>query len=101
MRGMKVIVPVDGMSAVEPYADLTTAYTFATRALDLGKVDTDHDRHDQVLICHSGARVARRPGAAVVSAGKFSSHRTRLPPIRRTLHCRPGAQRAKPVKHDE
>jgi len=30
MRGLKVIVPVDGMSAAEPYADLTTAYTFAT-----------------------------------------------------------------------
>jgi len=27
-RGMNVIVPVDGMSAVEPYADLSTAYTF-------------------------------------------------------------------------
>jgi len=25
---MNVIVPVDGMSAVEPYADLSTAYTF-------------------------------------------------------------------------
>ena len=30
MRGLKVIVPVDGMSAAEPYADLTTVYTFAT-----------------------------------------------------------------------
>lgn len=30
MRGLNVIVPVDGMSAAEPYADLTTAYTFAT-----------------------------------------------------------------------
>ena len=29
IRGLKVIVPVDGMSAAEPYADLTTAYTFA------------------------------------------------------------------------
>src|ERR1700733_2163327 len=27
-RGMNVIVPVDGMSAVDPYADLATAYTF-------------------------------------------------------------------------
>ena len=25
-RGMNVIVPVDGMSAVEPYADFSTAY---------------------------------------------------------------------------
>lgn len=33
MRGFKVIVPVDGMSASEPYADLTTAYTFATAPL--------------------------------------------------------------------
>ena len=33
MRGLKVIVPVDGMSAAEPYADLTTAYTFATAPL--------------------------------------------------------------------
>lgn len=27
-RGMKVIVPVDGMSAQDPYAELTTAWTF-------------------------------------------------------------------------
>lgn len=33
MRGLNVIVPVDGMSAAEPYADLTTAYTFATAPL--------------------------------------------------------------------
>jgi nicotinamidase-related amidase len=33
MRGMNVIVPVDGMSAAEPYADLTTVYTFATGPL--------------------------------------------------------------------
>jgi nicotinamidase-related amidase len=33
MRGLKVIVPVDGMSAADPYADLTTAYTFATAPL--------------------------------------------------------------------
>ena len=33
MRGLKVIVPVDGMSAAEPYADLTTAYTFANAPL--------------------------------------------------------------------
>lgn len=33
MRGFKVIVPVDGMSAAQPYADLTTAYTFATAPL--------------------------------------------------------------------
>jgi nicotinamidase-related amidase len=33
MRGFKVIVPVDGMSAAEPYTDLTTAYTFATAPL--------------------------------------------------------------------
>ena len=28
-RGMKVIVPVDGMSAVDRFADLSTAFTFA------------------------------------------------------------------------
>lgn len=33
MRGLKVIVPVDGMSAADAYADLTTAYTFATAPL--------------------------------------------------------------------
>ena len=33
MRGFKVIVPVDGMSAAQPYADLTTAYTFAAAPL--------------------------------------------------------------------
>jgi nicotinamidase-related amidase len=27
-RGMKVIVPVDGMSAVDPFADLSTVFTF-------------------------------------------------------------------------
>jgi nicotinamidase-related amidase len=29
-RGLNVIVPVDGMSAADAYADVTTAYTFAT-----------------------------------------------------------------------
>jgi nicotinamidase-related amidase len=33
LRGMNVIVPVDGMSAVDPYADLTTAYTFVSAPL--------------------------------------------------------------------
>jgi nicotinamidase-related amidase len=33
MRGLKVIVPIDGMSAADPYADLSTAYTFATAPL--------------------------------------------------------------------
>jgi hypothetical protein len=33
MRGMNVIVPVDGMSAVDPYADLSTAWTFANAPL--------------------------------------------------------------------
>jgi nicotinamidase-related amidase len=33
LRGMNVIVPVDGMSAVDPYADLTTANTFASAPL--------------------------------------------------------------------
>lgn len=33
MRGLKVIVPVDGMSAANRYADVTTAYTFATAPL--------------------------------------------------------------------
>ena len=28
-RGMKAIVPVDGMSAVDPYADYSTVFTFA------------------------------------------------------------------------
>jgi nicotinamidase-related amidase len=28
-RGMKAIVPVDGMSAVDPYADLSTVFTFS------------------------------------------------------------------------
>jgi nicotinamidase-related amidase len=30
LRGMNVIVPVDGMSSVDPYADLTTTYTFTS-----------------------------------------------------------------------
>ena len=29
-RGMNVIVPVDGMSSADPYADLTTAFTFTS-----------------------------------------------------------------------
>jgi nicotinamidase-related amidase len=33
LRSMNVIVPVDGMSAVDPYADLTTAYTFTNAPL--------------------------------------------------------------------
>ncbi len=33
MRGLKVIVPVDGMSAADRYADVTTVYTFATAPL--------------------------------------------------------------------
>jgi nicotinamidase-related amidase len=33
LRGMNVIVPVDGMSAVDAYADLTTAYTFTSAPL--------------------------------------------------------------------
>jgi nicotinamidase-related amidase len=33
LRGMKVIVPVDGMSAVDAYADLATAYLFANASL--------------------------------------------------------------------
>ncbi len=37
MRGLKVIVPVDGMSAADPYADLSTAYTFATAPLESAK----------------------------------------------------------------
>jgi nicotinamidase-related amidase len=33
LRGMNVIVPVDGMSALDPYAELTTAYTLANAPL--------------------------------------------------------------------
>jgi nicotinamidase-related amidase len=33
MRGMNVIVPVDGMSSVDPYADLSTAWTFTNAPL--------------------------------------------------------------------
>ena len=29
LRGLNVIVPVDGMSSADAYADLTTAWTFA------------------------------------------------------------------------
>lgn len=32
-RGFTVIVPVDGMSAADPFADLSTAYTFANAPL--------------------------------------------------------------------
>ncbi len=33
MRGMNVIVPVDGLSAVDPYADLSTVFTFMNAPL--------------------------------------------------------------------
>ena len=33
LRGMNVIVPVDGMSALDPYAELTAAYTLANAPL--------------------------------------------------------------------
>jgi nicotinamidase-related amidase len=33
LRGMNVIVPVDGMSALDPYAELSTAYTLANAPL--------------------------------------------------------------------
>jgi nicotinamidase-related amidase len=33
LRGMKVIVPIDGMSAGDAYADLATAYLFANASL--------------------------------------------------------------------
>ncbi len=33
LRGMNVIVPVDGMSSVDAYADLTTAWTFTNAPL--------------------------------------------------------------------
>jgi nicotinamidase-related amidase len=33
LRGMSVIVPVDGMSAADAYADLSTVYTFASAPL--------------------------------------------------------------------
>jgi hypothetical protein len=44
LRGMDVIVPVDGMSAVDPYADLSTAWTFTNAPLisnktTLAKID--------------------------------------------------------------
>jgi nicotinamidase-related amidase len=32
-RGMSVIVPIDGMSAIDPYADYSTAYTFLNAPL--------------------------------------------------------------------
>jgi nicotinamidase-related amidase len=38
LRGMDVIVPVDGMSSVGPYSDLTTAFTFADAPLVSKKV---------------------------------------------------------------
>jgi nicotinamidase-related amidase len=38
LRGMDVIVPVDGMSSVSPYSDLTTAFTFADAPLVSKKV---------------------------------------------------------------
>jgi nicotinamidase-related amidase len=38
LRGMNVIVPVDGMSSVSPYSDLTTAFTFIDAPLVSKKV---------------------------------------------------------------
>ena len=38
LRGMNVIVPVDGMSALDPYAELSAAYTLANAPLISKKV---------------------------------------------------------------
>ena len=37
LRGITVIVPVDGLSSVEAYADLSTVYTFTTAPALVGK----------------------------------------------------------------
>ena len=33
LRGMNVIVPIDGMSALDPYAELSATYTLANAPL--------------------------------------------------------------------
>ena len=60
-RGMNVIVPVDGMSAVEPYADFA-------------QIDTDQDRYDQVL----NAEIFGHP---VTGARRIDHHPSRFIPI--------------------
>jgi nicotinamidase-related amidase len=37
LRGFTVIAPVDGLSSVDPYADLSTVYTFTTAPALVGK----------------------------------------------------------------
>jgi hypothetical protein len=37
LRGFTVILPVDGLSSVEAYADLSTVYTFTTAPALVGK----------------------------------------------------------------
>jgi hypothetical protein len=58
---MNVIVPVDGMSAVEPYADFA-------------QIDTDQDRYDQVL----NAEIFGHP---VTGARRIDHHPSRFIPI--------------------
>jgi nicotinamidase-related amidase len=56
-RGMNVIVPVDGMSAVDPYADLATAYTFTNAPLISAK--STLTKTDMI----SFSRIQRKPTA--------------------------------------
>ena len=46
---MNVIVPVDGMSATDPFADLASAFMFVNCAITVDEDDADQSRHDQVL----------------------------------------------------
>ena len=69
-RGINVIVPVDGMSSIDAYADLTTVYTFWHTHRRVGpKVHADAERHDQVLMLVSprfAGRIAGRDEACTL-----------------------------------
>ena len=98
-RGMNVIIPVDGMSAVDAYADMSTVFTFMNAPQRFGEDDADAQRHDQVLIFLSlpacGERVASiARSAARRVGGVFDLLRIATPPhpisSRRTTSPRRG-----------
>ena len=72
-RGMNVIVPVDGMSAVS-LMRTSRLYTFPQRALVVAQIDTDQDRYDQVL----NAEIFGHP---VTGARRIDHHPSRFIPI--------------------
>jgi nicotinamidase-related amidase len=62
LRGFKVIVPVDGMSADDLFPELYTAWHLANAARISNQGDADDDRYDRILT--SSIQIRRLPDAA-------------------------------------